>query len=232
MDKYNATREFRRKIVLEYERWYEGNLKNLFGEPAPSKKERISIGNLRENAILTWAKFHQEKKYLEDLHLTKDVFRGFKVLDIGSGGIPSGLVFENCIIYCLDPLMELFHELMYPFKYYGGRAKFVNGFSEKTPFSNNNFDAIISVNALDHVDDFHKTVLEMKRILKPGGLLRIHLHYHKQTVLEPIELNDKTVQQEFKWLNDFYKVYESDSKRGSTLEDSNEKYVVWSNFKC
>ena len=231
-DKCNAAIEFRRKIVLEYEKWYEGKLKNLYGELAPSKKERINIGNLRENAILTWAKLHQEKKYLEDLHLTKDIFRGFNVLDIGSGGIPSGLVFENCIIYCLDPLIDLFNELGYPFKYYGERAKFINSYSEKMPFPNNYFDAIISVNALDHVDNFHKSVLEIKRVLKPGGLLRIHLHYHQQTVLEPIELSDRIIQQEFESFAGFHKLYESNSKRGSTLEDMNEKYVVWSNFKC
>lgn len=231
-DKCNAAIEFRRKIVLEYEKWYEGKLRNLYGEPAPSKKERINIGNLRENAILTWAKLHQEKKYLEDLHLPKDIFKGFNVLDIGSGGIPSGLVFENCTIYCLDPLMDIFNELEYPFKYYEGRAKFVNSYSEKMPFPNNYFNAIISVNALDHVDDFHKSVLEIKRVLKPGGLLRMHLHYHQQTVLEPIELNDRIIQQEFKSFTGFHKLYESRSKRGSTLEDLNEKYVVWSNFKC
>lgn len=230
-DKSNAAIEFRRKIVLEYEKWYKGELKNLYGEQPPLKKERINVGNLRENAILTWAKLHQEKKYLEDLCLTEDIFRGFNVLDIGSGGIPSGLVFEDCIIYCLDPLIDLFNELGYPFKYYDGRAKFINSYSEKMPFPNNYFDAIISVNALDHVDDFHKTVLEIKRVLKPEGLLRVHLHYHQQTVLEPIELSDRIIQQEFECFTGFHKLYESKSKRGSTLEDMNEKYVVWSNFK-
>ncbi|MDI3484790.1 MAG: hypothetical protein PWQ50_10 [Methanolobus sp.] len=228
-EKHAAAIEFRTKIVLEYEKWYNGEINSLYGELAPSNEEKIVKGNLRENAILTWAKLHQEKKYLEDLRLDNDVFQDLIVLDIGSGGIPSGLAFENCSLYCLDPLMHLFRKLGYPFRYYDPRATFIQGFAEKLPFSDNTFDAIISVNSLDHVDELKKSISEIQRVLKPSGMLRLHLHYHISTILEPIELNDAIVQQMFSWCKGLHKVYESKFKRGSVLEAPDEKYALWSN---
>lgn len=229
-EKHAAAIEFRTKIVLEYEKWYNGKIRSLYGESAPSNEEKIVKGNLRENAILTWAKQHQEKKYLDDLRLNNDVFHGLTVLDLGSGGIPSGLAFENCSLYCIDPLMHLFQKLGYPFMHYEKRATFVQGYAEKLPFLDNSFDAIISVNSLDHVDDLEESISEIRRVLKPSGILRLHLHYHNSTVLEPIELNDDIVQQKFAWVEGLHKVHESKFKRGSVLEASDEKYAVWSNF--
>ena len=100
-EKNEASKEFRTKIVLEYEKWYRGEIDSLYGEISPSDIDKIKIGNIRENAILTWAHVHQKKKYLKELNLNKDVFTHQKILDIGSGGIPSALVFEQCEIYCL-----------------------------------------------------------------------------------------------------------------------------------
>ena len=39
------------------------------------------------------------------------------------------------------------------------------------PFADNSVDEVFSEHFLEHVVDFEKTVLEMHRILKPGGLL-------------------------------------------------------------
>lgn len=58
------------------------------------------------------------------------------------------------------------------------------------PFSDDSVDEIFSEHFLEHVVDFEKTIREMYRILKPGGLLHFkvphfrspyfpwHLHYH------------------------------------------------------
>ena len=121
-------------------------------------------------------------------------------------------------------------EAGFPIHIYESRAKFVYGFSENMPFPDNYFDAIISVNALDHVDDFNLTSNEIQRVLKPGGKLRFHLHYHLKTPTEPLELNDEIVINAFKWADNFKKISESKSKRGSLVEDLSESYTLWSNF--
>lgn len=226
--KNDASIEFRRKIVLEYEKWYNCKIKSLYGQESPLDFEKETIGNLRENAILTWAKLHQEPKYSKELKFDKTIFTNKTILDLGSGGIPSALIFEKCEIICLDPILATFKELGYPFKYYNKRAQFIQGFAEDMPFPDNSFDAIISINAIDHFNDLKLVSSEIKRVLKKDGILRIHIHYHQSTVLEPIELNDKIVKDLFSWCNGFKKIDENSDE--FYFIDKNEKHTLWSNI--
>jgi SAM-dependent methyltransferase len=74
------------------------------------------------------------------------------------------------------------------------------------PFENHFFDAVISVNAIDHVDDFFKTASEIIRVLKPNGKIRLHVHYHIKTQTEPLELNDTIVENAFRGIQNFKKI--------------------------
>jgi SAM-dependent methyltransferase len=47
----------------------------------------------------------------------------------------------------------------------------INGASEQLPFLNNSFDVILSHEVLEHVSDDHRSVEEMVRVLKPGGVI-------------------------------------------------------------
>ncbi len=47
----------------------------------------------------------------------------------------------------------------------------VNGASEELPFATSSFDAILSHEVLEHVADDRKSVQEMLRVLKPGGVI-------------------------------------------------------------
>jgi ubiquinone/menaquinone biosynthesis C-methylase UbiE len=49
----------------------------------------------------------------------------------------------------------------------------VAGFSESLPYNDNEFDVVYSSHVLEHVNDEHKSLEEMKRVLKPGGVLII-----------------------------------------------------------
>jgi len=218
------------KSFLNYQKWYAGELKTLWGENSPEEKHKIKNYANEFNAILTWQKLHQKPKYLEDLQLDKNVFSGLTILDIGSGPHPSALAFENCKVYCLDPLLPEYLKIGFPFHLYEDRLKFTYGHSEKMPFNDNFFDAVISVNAIDHVDDFFKTSKEMERVLKPGGKLRMHIHYHKKTATEPLELNDPIVKDSFNWCVGLKKIAESRRKKGHNLTTKGESYCLWSNF--
>lgn len=227
-EKYAGEINFWKITLKEYIRWYKGEIE-LYKEKAPRQSQKIKGYTLQDSAILTWGKLHQEKKYLQDLQLDPITFRHKKVLDIGSGPHPSAICFKDAELYCLDPLLPKYLEIGFPIHYYKN-VKFICGKSENILFPDNYFDAVISVNAIDHVDDIKKTAKEIHRVLKKGGKLRMHIHYHKKTQAEPIELNDAKVSKLFGWCKGFHKINESKSKRGFDLTDEFEKYTLWSNF--
>ena len=49
----------------------------------------------------------------------------------------------------------------------------IQGFAEKLPFESNTFDVVFSSHVLEHVNDIDASLEEMKRVLKPGGVLII-----------------------------------------------------------
>ena len=227
-DKEFAEIKFWRKQIDKYISWYNGELPQLYGHPTPVNK--IIAPTEKLSALLTFFEVHQIVKYVNDLQLSEDAFAGMKVLDIGSGPFPSGLGFKDCEVYSLDPLFDSYLTAGYPIHCYENRGKFVHSKAEKMPFSNGFFDAVISVNAIDHINDFGLTATEIKRVLKPGGKFRMHVHYHPKTAAEPLELNDEVFLLHYSWVNDIKKISESKQKTGTALsENDSEMYVVWGN---
>lgn len=51
------------------------------------------------------------------------------------------------------------------------KIQFIEAAAEKLPFENNHFDLIVCNTVIEHVSDIEKAVLEMYRILKPGGFI-------------------------------------------------------------
>lgn len=228
-DKEFAEIKFWRRQIENYKNWYLGNIKELYGHKSPSESDKVKGATLEISSILTFFKTHQMVKYQKDLLLEKDEFKGLRVLDIGSGPFPSSLVFEDAEVYSLDPLMDSYISAGYPIHCYENRAKFVKSMAENMPFEDGFFDAVISVNAIDHVNDFGDTAKEIRRVLKANGRFRMHVHYHPKTKAEPLELNDEVFLQHYSWVNGLKKFNVSKQKIGTTLETENESYVVWGN---
>lgn len=226
-DKEFAEIKFWRKQVGVYVKWYKGEIPELYGHPAPPEKIKAATTEL--SALLTFFEVHQKYKYKNDLILNEDEFRGMKVLDVGSGPFPSALCFKDCDVYSLDPLMDSYIAAGYPLHCYESRARFVHAAAENMPFENHFFDAVISVNAIDHVNDFAKTAIEIKRVLKPGGRFRMHVHYHPRTKAEPLELNDDIFLRHYGWVKNIKKINVSKIKTGHAIKDDRESYVVWGN---
>lgn len=229
-DKYKAEEKFWKEEMNNYVEWYKGNLKEHYQTPSPKEKQKISCQMIEHSAALTWFEIYQKHKYASDLQLPKDAFRDMKVLDVGSGPFPNGEVFEGCWLYCLDPLLPLYVKAGYPpLHYYGENTRFVCGYAEKMPLESDFFDAVISMNSLDHVDDIYVTGKEIERVLKPDGRLRVHVHFHKKTITEPLELSDEVMQQVFCWCEGFKKIHQTNKILGYRL-NSGESYNLWSNF--
>jgi ubiquinone/menaquinone biosynthesis C-methylase UbiE len=57
----------------------------------------------------------------------------------------------------------------------GVNPKFVFGTGVTLPFNNNTFDIVLCDQVLEHIDDYDKTIKEMCRVLKKGGISYIDL---------------------------------------------------------
>jgi ubiquinone/menaquinone biosynthesis C-methylase UbiE len=77
-------------------------------------------------------------------------------------------------------------------------TKMCSAHAENMPYPNGYFDVALSVNALDHVDDFQAVATELERVLKPGGNVYFEVDYHEPTVTEPISLNDEIILRAFR----------------------------------
>lgn len=220
-------------IIQAYVKWYKGEMPNLYNIPSPKPREKIRGYSVEENAIRTWARADREK-YLRHLLVPRDAFAGKKVLDVGCGPLPYAAIFMNCDIFGLEPLLSAFKELGFPLgdPTYSDKITYIEAPAENIPVDDNSFDVVISVNAIDHVEDFPAAAREICRVIKPDGILHIEVHYHKPTVTEPWMLNDETVTRCFRTLG-IKKISERPYTKfysDSTREEA-ERLVIWSNRK-
>jgi SAM-dependent methyltransferase len=227
-DKYGAEVAFRREAVDEYELWYRGEISELYETPAPTNAQQVRCRSPRHSAILTFLELVIKPKYLYDLQLTRRAFAGLRVLDVGAGPMPGGTAFEDIELWCLDPLYPAYLQLGFTLHYWD-RVRLVNAFAETMPIEDQFFDVVISVNAIDHVDDFFQTATEIRRVLKNDGLFRMHVHYHAKTPTEPIELNDEVFSRAYSWCRGLRKIDEKTRKYGSEAGPG-ESYALWGNF--
>jgi len=148
---------------------------------------------------------HYEPLYTTAFGLTKSDFAGKKALDIGCG--PRGSLEWADVAsqrVGLDPLVNDYLKL--------GAAEHKMEYSaapsESIPFGQGHFDIVTCLNALDHVDNFQRTVSEIKRVTKPDGLFLLSVEIdHPATPTEPLTLTTEMLrssfQPEFKILEDY-----------------------------
>lgn len=98
-----------------------------------------------------------------------------KILDIAAGCgsfVIQGLL-QGYDTHGIEPeewkqeLIDLkFQDYNYPQEW---RGRLVKGIGEDLPFEDNSFDLINSWQTIEHVQDLEKCIIEMYRVLKPGG---------------------------------------------------------------
>jgi len=152
-----------------------------------------------------------------------------RVLDVGCGPAASMLAFHGAEHHGIDPLADGYASVGFPlavwttmgFTYHSAPA-------ETMPFPDGHFDAVVSVNAIDHVDDLGAAAAEIRRVLRPDGAFRMHVHYHPPTIAEPVELDDAVFLRHYGWVPGLRKISVSDTKdSGLTLAPPGESYVLW-----
>ena len=142
--------------------------------------------------LLYWKIKKFEEKQLTNHHykffftqyfdLDESFYDQKKISDIGCGPRGSLEWADNALErYGLDPLANSYKKIEG-----SHRMKYIQGVSEDIPFKENYFDIITSFNSLDHVDDIEKSIIEITRVLKPGGLFLLIADIHDMpTITEP-----------------------------------------------
>ncbi len=130
---------------------------------------------------------YYELFYTKHFDLERSFFDQRKILDIGCG--PRGsLEWANMVSerVGLDPLADEYRRLGANLH----KMRYVAAPAEKIPFSNGYFDAVYSFNSLDHVDNLKKSMREIVRVIKPGGLFLLLTDVnHNPTPTEPIQFS-------------------------------------------
>ena len=132
-------------------------------------KTQLQIVNSRIRQLFQkYYEFGIIKKYLRRNHID---LAGKTILDAGCGsGYSTELIldeFQPEELYALDAMPEQ-AELV------GKRGLPVNvsiGDIADTEFSSGKFDAVFTFGVFHHVPEWQKAIEEMKRVLKPGGVL-------------------------------------------------------------
>jgi glycosyltransferase involved in cell wall biosynthesis/ubiquinone/menaquinone biosynthesis C-methylase UbiE len=155
-------------------------------------KEEMAYWLERKKSEGTLGNTHYQYFFTQHFELNEAFYSDKKIMDIGCG--PRGSLEWATMAQSrvgLDPLADHYRTLgtdRHAMQYIASHA-------EDIPFPGNFFDLISSFNSLDHVNNLDKTISEIKRVLKPGGIFLLLTEVnHEPTPCEPITFSWDIVQ--------------------------------------
>lgn len=98
---------------------------------------------------------------------------GARVLDIGCGdaGVIIAFAENGARVAGIEPSGKSFQRARVRAEEHGVEVDLRNGVAEDLPFPDASFDLVILDNVLEHVQDQERTLAEIRRVLRPDGLL-------------------------------------------------------------
>ena len=102
--------------------------------------------------------------------------QGSRFMDVGCGAgyaMQRAQLEKNCSVVGIDPEPGAHGVGRFEAERVSVQLDIQQGYSEQLPFEDNRFDIVYSSHVLEHVAEESKTLQEMKRVLKPGGILII-----------------------------------------------------------
>lgn len=131
--------------------------------------------------LVTHVNEYYTYEHLHRYYLAMDFVKAKKVLDVASGeGYGAALMAKSAGQVTgvdIDP-EAIAHANR---KYANDQLRFETGDIYSLPLNNDEFDVITSFETIEHVGDHQKAMKELKRVLRPGGMLIISTPDHKST---------------------------------------------------
>ncbi len=133
----------------------------------------VSADNWWQTDAKIYALYHLNQPRFEFFDRYVSNWQGLKALDVGCGGGFSCefMAKRGVIVSGIDQSIKCIKAAQAHADMSQLKIDYRYGFAEKLPYENNTFDIVICVDVLEHVADIQKTLLEINRVLKPGGVL-------------------------------------------------------------
>ena len=117
-----------------------------------------------------------EPKVIPYRHLTAGKSHG-RTLEVGGGTGANLPYFETTSsLTIVEPDVHMTNKLSKRVNNFNKDISIVNSFGEKLPFDDNIFDSVVTTLVLCMVNDVEKVILEIYRVLKPGGKFFFYEH--------------------------------------------------------
>lgn len=123
---------------------------------------------------------NRERILLDDYQPHLDFLRSLRgrLLDMGGGAGVAARFLDPDVDYVVADPLDLWNSSEWidfgrRFRSGGPRPTFVKACGEALPFSDNEFDTVLSYWSLNHVRDAERCIAEMARVLRPGGTARM-----------------------------------------------------------
>lgn len=114
------------------------------------------------------------RRVRDSLHGHRPIAADDRVLEVGSGATGAIFYFGTRDGVGIDPLADHYAAL-FPWQRH---TRTLAAPGEALPFGDETFDVVLSDNVIDHAENPGRIVAEMARVLKPGGILFLTVHFH------------------------------------------------------
>lgn len=96
---------------------------------------------------------------------------GADVLDLGCAGgfMAEALTERGATVTGIDPASKAVEAARSRARHVGQQIRYDVGVGEDLPYDASEFDVVVCVDVLEHVQDLNKVLSEVARVLKPGG---------------------------------------------------------------
>ena len=122
--------------------------------------------------------------FIKRLTMTLDLFENKKFNNILEVGFGSGVLLHELTQIASDvhacDIHEHIDEVKKLTEQEGLKVHLKHGNILTLPYEDNQFDAIISVAVIEHIHGLEKAISELKRVLKPGGMLALGFPYESK----------------------------------------------------
>lgn len=112
------------------------------------------------------------KRFDPEMEAAFGGWEGRDVLDLGCAGgfMTEALAARGARPIGIDPSQGAIAAARAHAAGEGIQIRYLNGVGEDLPFAEDSFDAVVCVDVLEHVESLRRTLDEVARVLRPGGL--------------------------------------------------------------